>query len=332
MAENTSIEWADHTFNTHIGCTRVSDGCAGCYAAVSTPARVMGIKWGAGEARKRTSPSTWAQPRRWNARHAEFFALHGRRQRVFCASLSDVFDNEIPSEWRADLFQLIISTPNLDWLLLTKRIGNAKAMIAEAVECPMDMMDVLRPLPNVWIGATVVNQEEADRDIPKLLAAPAVKRFLSMEPLLGPVELGHWIGTTKAIGATTFRDENNIYRCDLTGTPVDGIDWVIVGGESGPSARPMHPDWARSLRDQCTAAGVPYLFKQWGEWREPEHGENFDTSMGRAAKPPAFILSETGTVHCFESEHIVNGKPVIKVGKKEAGRLLDGRTWDEVPE
>ena len=330
MAENTTIEWADHTFNPWEGCQKIGLGCLHCYAETRN-ARFGGgvaINWGPGAPRRRTSASNWQLPLKWD-REAK---AKGIRYRVFCASLADVFDNEVDPQWRADLFQLIISTPNLDWLLLTKRIGNAKAMIAEAVECPMDMMDVLRPLPNVWIGATVVNQEEADRDIPKLLAAPAVKRFLSMEPLLGPVELGHWIGTTKAIGATTFRDENNIYRCDLTGTPVDGIDWVIVGGESGPGARPMHPDWARSLRDQCTAAGVPYLFKQWGEWREPEHGENFDTSMGRAAKPPAFILSETGTVHCFESEHIVNGKPVIKVGKKEAGRLLDGRTWDEVPE
>ena len=330
MAENTTIEWADHTFNPWEGCQKIGLGCLHCYAETRN-ARFGGgvaINWGPGAPRRRTSASNWQLPLKWD-REAK---AKGIRYRVFCASLADVFDNEVDPQWRADLFQLIISTPNLDWLLLTKRIGNAKAMIAEAVECPMDMMDVLRPLPNVWIGATVVNQEEADRDIPKLLAAPAVKRFLSMEPLLGPVELGHWIGTTKAIGATTFRDENNIYRCDLTGTPVDGIDWVIVGGESGPNARPMHPDWARSLRDQCIAAGVPYLFKQWGEWREPEHGENFDTSMGRAAKPPAFILSETGTVHCFESEHIVNGKPVIKVGKKEAGRLLDGRTWDEVPE
>lgn len=329
MAENTTIEWADHTFNPWEGCQKIGLGCLHCYAETRN-ARFGGgvaINWGPGAPRRRTSASNWQLPLKWD-REAK---AKGIRYRVFCASLADVFDNEVDPQWRADLFQLIISTPNLDWLLLTKRIGNAKAMIAEAVECPMDMMDVLRPLPNVWIGATVVNQEEADRDIPKLLAAPAVKRFLSMEPLLGPVELGHWIGTTKAIGATTFRDENNIYRCDLTGTPVDGIDWVIVGGESGPGARPMHPDWARSLRDQCTAAGVPYLFKQWGEWREPEHGENFDTSMGRAAKPPAFILSETGTVHCFESEHIVNGTPVIKVGKKAAGRLLDGRTWDEVP-
>lgn len=330
MAENTTIEWADHTFNPWEGCQKIGLGCLHCYAETRN-ARFGGgvaINWGPGAPRRRTSASNWQLPLKWD-REAK---AKGIRYRVFCASLADVFDNEVDPQWRADLFQLIISTPNLDWLLLTKRIGNAKAMIAEAVECPMDMMDVLRPLPNVWIGATVVNQEEADRDIPKLLAAPAVKRFLSMEPLLGPVELGHWIGTTKAIGATTFRDENNIYRCDLTGTPVDGIDWVIVGGESGPGARPMHPDWARSLRDQCIAAGVPYLFKQWGEWREPEHGENFDTSMGRAAKPPAFILSETGTVHCFESEHIVNGTPVIKVGKKAAGRLLDGRTWDEVPE
>lgn len=115
------------------------------------------------------------------------------------------------------------------------------------------------------------------------------------------------------------------------GLSCPGIDWVIVGGESGPKARPMHPQWVMDIRDQCLAAKVPFFFKQWGEWREPLAGKEFDTSLGRAAKPPAFILSETGTVHCFESSHIVKGKAVIKVDKKTAGRLLDGREWNEVP-
>ena len=340
MAENTTIEWADHTFNPWEGCQKIGLGCLHCYAETRN-ARFGGgvaINWGPGAPRRRTSASNWQLPIKWDRASK----AKGIRYRVFCASLGDWLDNEVPIEWLVDALDVIRTTQHLDWLLLSKRIGVwrtrmqdaiAHAMLTDRLVLAAWMADWVngKPPAHVWIGATVVNQEEADRDIPKLLAAPAVKRFLSMEPLLGPVELGHWIGTTKAIGATTFRDENNIYRCDLTGTPVDGIDWVIVGGESGPRARPMHPDWARSLRDQCAAAGVPYLFKQWGEWREPEHGENFDTSMGRAAKPPAFILSETGTVHCFESEHIVNGTPVIKVGKKAAGRLLDGRTWDEVP-
>ena len=323
MSENTKIEWADHTFNPWIGCTKVGAGCDNCYAKADFDDRKHRVTWGAGQARSRTK--TWGDPVRWNKQHEAFFSANGSRQRVFCASLADVFDNEVPAEWRMDLFKLISDTPNLDWLILTKRVGNVMPM------CSGDslMFDVI--CERVWLGATIVNQAEADRDIPKLLAVPAAKRFLSMEPLLGPVDLTHWIGLQPAIGATTYRDDEDIYRCDLTGTPVDGIDWVIVGGESGPNARPMHPDWARSLRDQCEAAGVPFLFKQWGEWREPQSGEEFDTSMGRAAKPPAFILSEAGTVHCFEGDHIVNGKSVIRVGKKAGGRLLDGREWNGVP-
>lgn len=324
MSENTKIEWADHTFNPWIGCTKVGLGCDHCYAKADFDDRKHRVVWGAGQARSRTK--TWGDPVKWNKQHEAFFAEHGRRQRVFCASLADVFDNEVDPQWRDDLWQLIWETPHLDWLLLTKRIGNVPAMLPEEWGNGM-----INHWPNVWIGATIVNQEEADRDIPKLLAVPAAKRFLSMEPLLGPVDLTHWIGLQPAIGATTYRDDEDIYRCDMTGTPIDGIDWVIVGGESGPNARPMHPDWARSLRDQCKAAGVSFLFKQWGEWHEPLSGEEFDTSMGRAAKPPAFILSETGTVHCFESAHIVNGKAVIKVGKITAGRLLDGREWNGAP-
>ncbi|WP_454908418.1 phage Gp37/Gp68 family protein [Variovorax gossypii] len=331
MSANSKIEWTDHTFNPWIGCTKVSvaatggGGCDGCYAEVSTPARVLrsvgAETWGTGAPRMRTSNATWRMPVRWNAQHDAFQAQHGRRQRVFCASLADVFDNAVDPEWRRDLFALIAATPNLDWLLLTKRIGNAEGMIARAL-CEHDVVGGPEqlpewPWPNVWLGATVINQAEADRDIPKLLAVPAAKRFLSMEPLLGPVYLDPRLITP------------------LEGCSQEGhrfIDWVIVGGESGPDARPMHPDWARSLRDQCAAASVPFLFKQHGEWREPVPGESFDTSMGRAQRRPAFIMSEAGTVHCFENSSIVNGKAVIRIGKKTAGRLLDGREWNEVPQ
>lgn len=303
MSENTKIEWADHTFNPWIGCTAISPGCKHCYA--SEWAKRYGRDFAT-----RTRTKTWGDPAKWNAQADAFFAAHGRRQRVFCASLADVFDNAIDPQWRFDLFELIARTPDLDWLLLTKRIGNAKDMIAQAIG-PGWMPS------NVWLGATIVNQAEAERDIPKLLDVPAAVRFLSMEPLLGPVSFeGMWVNH-----ANPAMHENML----------EALDWVIVGGESGPGARPMHPDWARDLRDQCEAAGVPFLFKQWGGWREPLDGEEFDTSMGRAAKPPAFIVSETGTVHCFEGVGIVNGKAMIGVGKKAAGRLLDGRTWDGFP-
>jgi protein gp37 len=190
---------------------------------------------------------------------------------VFCASLADVFDNAVDPQWRADLFGLIAQPPNLDWLLLTKRIGNVPAMVSI----------IPGHLPaNVWLGATIVNQAEADRDIPKLLAVPARVRFLSMEPLLGPVDLAHievWGGDAEIYPLKSTAD-----CVDDEGEPaadIPPLDWVIVGGESGPGARSMRPAWARSLRDQCEAAGVPFLFKQWGDWLPAKEGRSITGRM-----------------------------------------------------
>ena len=193
MAENTKIEWTDHTFNPWIGCTKVSPGCDHCYAENLMDTRMGVASWRPGAERVRTKDANWKMPLRWNAQADAFMAQHGRRQRVFCASLADVFDNAVDPQWRADLFDLIAATPNLDWLLLTKRIGNVGNMLP----VPFDFD---KHYPNVWIGATIVNQVEADRDIPKLLDVPARVRFLSMEPLLGPVDLtGEWL--TAKLGA-----------------------------------------------------------------------------------------------------------------------------------
>ncbi|CAB3730350.1 phage Gp37/Gp68 family protein [Paraburkholderia rhynchosiae] len=317
MSENSKIEWTDHTFNPWEGCQKVGPGCDHCYAEVRN-ARFGGgtaINWGPGAPRRRTSPANWRQPLQWNTTHAEFFAAHGRRQRVFCASLADVFDNAVDPTWRHDLFDLIEQTPNLDWLLLTKRIGNVMSMISETAQYRFDLECLENPsLPNnVWLGATIVSQEEADRDVPKLLAAPARVRFLSMEPLLGRVRLDaicgqDWdedlrVNVLTGYGITSPRQEKPHQVLE------EKIDWVIVGGESGRGARPMHADWARSLRDQCANAGVPFLFKQWGEWSEP--GVSFPD----------------GRPDLSESDELAR----FKVGKKTAGRQLDGRTHDEFP-
>lgn len=264
MAENSKIQWTDHTMNPWIGCTKVSVGelgaCENCYAEVATPSRAMRIEWGAGKPRHRTSESTWAQPLRWERNAAAFFAEHGRRQRVFCASLADVFDNEVPLSWRADLFELIAKTPSLDWILLTKRIGNARRML------DMASFSVTHRLQswgdgwrNVWLGATVANQEEAERDIPKLIATPARVRFLSCEPLLGPIDIGRAFPCG--------------YYCDEIVGHVDHpfisrvnspLHWIIVGGESGPQARRFDIGWARDLVRQCRVAGVAPFVKQFG--------------------------------------------------------------------
>lgn len=316
MAENTKIEWAHHTFNPWIGCMKVGPGCDHCYAETLATAR-LGVAWGPGAPRRRTAESTWKQPLRWNARAAKL----GVRYRVFCSSLADVFDNEVDPAWRQDLFELIRTTPHLDWLLLTKRIGNAVGMIqrdgAIAGNGRWYVPD------NVWLGATIVNQAEADRDIPKLLATKAelgVRRvFLSMEPLLGPVDLSSVpaIGRAGWLRPLTGKHQLQPVHADHSGAR---LDWIIVGGESGPGARPMHPDWARSLRDQCAAAGVPFLFKQHGEWF-PFGGIDADghiNTRDRGCRP--------GLWHEWDG-HVVS----VRIGKAQAGRFLDGVQHDGVP-
>ncbi|MFK4794910.1 phage Gp37/Gp68 family protein [Sphingobium sp. ZW T5_29] len=329
MAENTKIEWTDHTFNPWIGCTKVGPGCDNCYAADLSKAR-LGVPWGAGEPRRHTAASTWKQPRAWNNRAAKL----GIRYRVFCASLADVFDNEVPAEWRAELFQLIRETPHLDWLLVTKRIGNAEKM-ARAAGCFPS---------NVWLGATIVNQAEAERDIPKLLAVQGPRfRFLSMEPLLGPVdltmlslsgdaEMDALRPLTWASQVEEWRDTSDTWQADfedwfghhpdnVSGLIHGALDWVIVGGESGPHARPMHPDWARSLRKQCEEAGVPFLFKQWGEWF-PYGGIDADGCQNSRD-----LGERSGKWHIWGE----NDGFSARVGKKQAGRFLDGIQHDGVP-
>lgn len=329
--QNTNIEWAHHTFNPWMGCTKVGPGCDHCYAEADFDKRRHIVNWGSGQPRKRTAPSTWAQPVRWNAQAKK----DGVRYRVFCASLADVFDNAVPIEWLVDLLELVRTTPHLNWLQLTKRIGNVVSRLHQsntyvvshwpAVDAaPLsqwltDWLEGGNPPSNVWLGATICNQIEADRDIPKLLDVPAANRFLSMEPLLGPVDLGQAgavrieLGNSDAIGRIINQRE-----AFPQGDPDGQIDWVIVGGESGPNARPMHPDWARSLRDQCQAAGVPFLFKQWGEWRPP-YGSGDPLSRAMEPQPKTAEFQICGNA-MFQ-----------RVGKKAAGRLLDLRTWDEAP-
>lgn len=268
MAETTAISWCDSTWSPWEGCTKVSLGCDHCYAASMNDWLRKGENWGPGAPRREYSAEHWAKPLKWNARAAK----DGTRPRVF-PSVCDPFDNEVGKGRRQDFFRLIRATPNLTWLLLTKRIGNAERMIEEAI-CDMEIADdptyVPWPWPNIWLGATVVNQEEADRDIDKLLEVPARVRFLSIEPMLAPINLNAWLLAEhgrRLIGAQP------------------GIGWVIVGGESGRGARPMHPNWARLLRNQCAAAGVPFFFKQWGGKSATAGGCALDGAEAKAWPP-----------------------------------------------
>jgi protein gp37 len=229
MAEESAISWTDGTFNPWIGCTRVSPGCDHCYAARDNERRKWVPGWGAGVPRRRTK--TWGDPIKWNRKAAET----GYRPRIFCASLADVFDNEVPDEWRANLWQLFRETPNIRWIVLTKRIGNVLKM------APAEWW------PHVGIMATMVNQEEYDRDRLKLSAVPAPWRGISAEPLLGRIILDH--KDAKA-----------------------NLDWVITGGESGPGFRPLDMDAVRYMRDQCRDLGVTFHHKQNGGVRGKDAG------------------------------------------------------------
>lgn len=287
MAEGSKIEWTDHTFNPWTGCTKISAACDHCYAE-GWAKRSGHVEWGPHGERRKTK--TWGEPVKWNKR----LEGTGRRERVFCASLADVFDNHksILPEWRRQLWHLIEDTQNLDWLLLTKRPQNVARFIS-----PKWREEGLPD--NVWLGVTVEDQAEANRRIPVLMSIPAKVRFLSMEPLLGPVNLRQLGGDHPGTDA--------LRGFDLSTRP-SRIHWVITGGESGHNSRPSNPQWFRDLRDQCASAGTPFLFKQWGDWVSVSEVEG------------------KGPHHTFDDHRTVR-----RVGKSLAGRTLDGAMHDGVP-
>jgi protein gp37 len=251
--ENSKIEWTHHTFNPWIGCTKVSPGCLHCYAETLMDTRYGRVKWGKGQPRSRTAAENWRKPRQWN-KAAEGAA---ERPRVFCASLADWLDDEVPREWQTDLLRLIEATPNLDWLLLSKRPQNWEGVMTNALLDGVDMVHEWvngRPPANVWVGTSAEDQARWDERMPLLMRIPARVRFVSAEPLVGRIHMGE------------IRP-----------------DWLIVGGESGLGARPMEHEWAEHLCDQCDDR-TAFHFKQWGG-----------------------------------------------VDKKATGRILNGRTWDELP-
>jgi len=279
MGRNSSIEWTHHTFNPWWGCVRVSPGCKNCYA--DTWARRLGLRlWGRNMPRRFFSDSHWKEPVRWNHEaHKE-----GIRRRVFCASMADVFEDRNDLDpWRLRLWELVKQTPWLDWLLLTKRPQRIGSVVPWSDQWPS----------NVWLGTTAENQHWAEIRLPALLQHAAAVLFVSAEPLIGALDLHHFL-TPKPHGRR--------------------LSWVIAGGESGAKARPMNPQWARDLRDQCEQAGVPFHFKQWGHWS------------------PEFVTKESRTQRVTLTD--ARGQPVtlVKVGKKASGRVLDGKIWDGLPQ
>lgn len=246
MGEQTEIAWCDGTVNVWWGCAKVDPACDNCYAEAWSRRWDRAI-WG--PKAERVYVKSWRSTVAKLVKRAE---SEDRRMRVFAQSMSDTFDNQAPQEWRGELFAVIRETaPRLDWLMLTKRIGNVQAML------PADWSD---GYPNVWLGISAGTQATLDRDVPKLLAIPAAVRWVSAEPLLGPVDLTPWLcGCYSVRGART-----HLSFCPRHEDQTDGIDWIVAGGESGPGARPCNVDWMREIRRQCDDAGVPYFPKQLG--------------------------------------------------------------------
>lgn len=273
MSEQTKIQWCDHTFNPWEGCTKVSPGCLHCYAETRNHRFGMD-NWGKGKPRRRTSASNWKQPLKWNRdADAEYhqaiedckiggLPFDWHRPRVFCASLADWLDDEVPIDCLADLLKLIHDTPNLDWLLLTKRPENFFALLQcawrymatrsdlrEATQWVINWENRGQFPQNVWIGTSVEDQKRADERIPELLQIPAKIHFLSVEPMLGPIDFD------------SVRHGNDP---DLTMIDSGMIHWAIFGGESGPGARPCDMLWIQDGIRQCRAAGVAPFVKQLG--------------------------------------------------------------------
>lgn len=327
MGDRSKIEWTDATWNPVTGCTKVSEGCRNCYAQAfaerfrGTPGHYFENGFDI-----TLRPEKLDQPIRWT-----------RPRRIFVNSMSDLFHEQVPDDFIDKVFAVIALSPQHTFQILTKRpkrmmeylntpnrdeiigweahklyesIGGNYKYVSSLVTRSGTISNVSLqehpnawPLPNVWLGVSVENQRAADERIPLLLQTPAAVRFLSCEPLLGPVLL---TGVGKkcygCVAGVPHRCRNIL------------VDWVIVGGESGPGARPMHPDWVRSIRDQCVAAEVPFFFKQWGEW----------------AQIHELRCNEPG----IKGKLWYNFDPdtsVCRIGKKAAGRELDGRTWDEMP-
>ena len=316
MGEKTGIAWCSHTFNPWMGCTKVSPGCANCYAEKSPAVTFKGIGWGPGAPRVRTVESYWRQPLKWN-RAAE---RDGVRRRVFCASLADWLDDAVPAQWLADLLGLIYATPHLDWLLLSKRPETWRQRLLAAAECfastaipgPIVARQWLagQAPANVWIGTTVEDDERKRRAF-ELSRIPARIRFLSMEPLLAlPGQL------------------------DLR-----GIDWVIVGGESGPRARPFNVAWARTIIEWCRAIGAVPFVKQMGavplarDYLPPMNSDDALETLGMAPVSRADVRSDGPMREWPDGTHFGNRTGKLELNGRVAlmkdGHGADPLEWPE---
>lgn len=320
----TRIEWANDVWNPVTGCTPISEGCQNCYAKRMSNRLAGRCGYPADDPFRVTlHPERLTEPLKWK-----------KPRRVFVCSMGDLFHDDVPEEFLNRVFANMAIVPQHIFMVLTKRPERMAEYISannryDALIEQLDQGDVWDlptrtvkrlffnapredkwPLPNVWLGVTAENQQRADERIPILLQIPAAVRFVSVEPMLGPVSLGAWLLSPGWI--PTYSDPDNCNGYPSAEPTNENIQWVICGGESGPGARPMHPEWVRSLKDQCQDAGVPFFFKQHGEWLHETQGINFH---------------EGHRYYVWPDESMS-----FRVGKKAADRILDGRTWDEMPE
>ena len=306
MSDNTKIEWTDATWNPIVGCSVVSPGCTNCYAMRLAGGRLREHPSRQGLTAPSKADPVWTgevrliegaldQPLRW-----------ARPRRIFVCAHGDLFHENVPDEWIDRVFAVMALAPRHSFQVLTKRPERMRDYFGRWLGYPW-------PLPNVWLGVSVEDQARADERLPILLDTPAAALFVSAEPLLGPVDLTKYMHDSDC----AFASIGPIEPCTCSEPREVGLDWVVVGGESGPGARPMHPDWARSLRDQCAAARVPFFFKQHGEWIWAPESMNFAEAAAWAGGR--------------RFEHHSNGGTAVRIGKKVAGRVLDSRLHDAMP-
>jgi protein gp37 len=341
MAEHTHIEWTDSTWNPITGCSVVSAGCKHCYAMKLAGTRLQHHPSRAGLTIDTKAGPVWNGQVRFNSEWLEQPLQWKRARRIFVCAHGDLFHESVPSDWIDCVFAVMALAPWHTFQVLTKRparmlryferrrdrataTDRLRGALTEAFGYDNPRRPAVNlehwPLRNVWLGVSVEDQVAADERIPMLLQTPAAVRWISAEPLLGPIDLTSIApaglrlpteGGQAYIDALAFHSEDRYYSSDTR------LDWIVVGGESGTGARPMHPTWARSLRDQCTTAGVPFLFKQWGAWAP---GSVFPDRI------------PSGEYCDFDGDLKGDDEFVWHVTKKAAGRQLDGVQHDGYPE
>jgi protein gp37 len=368
MAEHSTIEWTEATWNPITGCSVVSPGCTNCYAMRFAGRRGRHLPSRAGLTTMSKAGPVWNGQVRFNAEWLDQPLRWKRPRMIFVCAHGDLFHESVPDEWIDRIFGVMALCPQHTFQVLTKRakrmreymtglertlahLSTAQEMARQGLLKQYHRLQIAWPLPNVWLGVSAEDQTRADERIPDLLATPAAVRWVSAEPLIGPVDLRRWLQIDWQCGycrgfftgkwkshcpacgreggwsrSHAFNGRHMLTRPGFAHDRGSGLDWIVAGGESGPGARPMHPDWARSIRDQCAAAGVPFFMKQWGAWHETYSSKEWDG--------PTHWLMPNGTMRAIANADNwrAGAKCIRNVGKARAGRLLDGIEHNAMPE